>query len=64
MKLSRIVGAFVMSLALVSPTMARPLAGGWPPKHHEKKNPNRKKVHNHAKPAHRATRHHKSGKHG
>jgi hypothetical protein len=58
MKLSRMVAALFLGLALCSSALAQPLAGGGPSKwfHHEKKNPNRKKVAHHPKPTHRVTK--------
>ncbi|MGA8145240.1 MAG: hypothetical protein WB987_15240 [Candidatus Acidiferrales bacterium] len=65
MKIARMVAALVLGLALSTAAVAQPVVGSGPSKwfHHEKKNPNRKKVH-HAKPAHRAATKHKAHKHG
>ena len=57
MKLSRMATATFLGLVLCSSAIAQPLAGSGPSKwfHHEKKNPNRKKVAHHPKPTHRVT---------
>ena len=66
MKLGRIAAALFLSAAFCTSAIAQPLESG-PSKwfHHEKKNPNRKKVAHHSKPTHRVAKQakQKTGKH-
>jgi hypothetical protein len=63
MKLPRTLAVLLLGVAFILPAAAQPNPAAGPSKwfHHNKKNPNQKKV-RHAKPAHRPSKH-KSPKH-